>query len=309
MLVDSVVEIFEQCGITLSFEKFADSNSDDPIALERLSTVDAILRGPTHEGYESKEDIFLPQKLDLYAYIVHAFSIPGIQTRHNNMDIVVIRENSEGEYSTIEHEVLPGIVESIKVTTLEKSTRIAEYAFEYANINNRSKVTCVHKANIIKKGDGDFLNAARDVSERYPRIKLEEMIVDAACMNLITHPDFFDVILLPNLYGSIIGGVVAGLVGGAGIAPGANIGKSVGMFEQGARVAGKDLMSAQNPNPTAFILSSCMMLRYLNLPYYADYIQDGVFRTINKGQNLTPDMGGIANTKEFTREVLRNICG
>lgn len=187
---------------------------------------------------------------------MHAFSIPGINTRHKNIDIVVIRENSEGEYSTIEHEVLSGVVESIKVTTKAKSLRIAEYAFEYANITNRSKITCVHKANIIKKGDGDFLNAARQVSESYPRIKLEEMIVDAACMNLITHPDSFEVMLLPNLYGSIIGNVVAGLVGGPGIAPGANIGKSVGMFEQGARCSGLSKLKSENANPTAFILAA-----------------------------------------------------
>jgi len=288
-------------------EKFGDINSHDEFALKKLQQFDAVLRGPTYEGYESKEDIFLPQKLDLYAYIVHAFSIPGIKTRHEDIDIVVIRENSEGEYSTIEHEVLPGIVESIKVTSKEKSFRIAEYAFEYANISNRPKVTCVHKANIIKKGDGDFLNAAREVSERYPRIKMEEMIVDAACMNLISHPSSFEVILLPNLYGSIIGNVVAGLVGGAGIAPGANIGKNLGMFEQGAKAAGTEFLTTRNANPTAFILSACMMLRYLNLPYYADIIQDGVFRTIKKGRNLTPDIGGKANTKEFTREVISNI--
>jgi isocitrate dehydrogenase (NAD+) len=204
----------------------------------------------------SKEDMFFAQSLDLYAYVVHAFSLPGIKTRHKEIDIVVIRENSEGEYSTIEHEILDGIVESIKVTTKEKSLRIAEYAFEYANLSNRNKVTVVHKANIIKKGDGDFLNAAREVADRYPRIKLEEMIVDAACMNLISHPDSFEIILLPNLYGSIIGNVAAGLVGGAGIAPGANIGHELGMFEQGARCSGKGLLNSRDPNPTAFVLAS-----------------------------------------------------
>ena len=251
---------------------------------EGVSKFDAIMRGPINETYETKDDIYLPQRLDLYATIVHAFSIPGIKTRHKNLDIVVIRENSEGEFSTIEHEVLSGVVESIKVTTEEKSLRIAEYAFEYANITNRSKITVVHKANIIKFGDGDFLNAARQIAEKYPRIKLEEMIVDAAWMNLITHPTSFEVMLLPNLYGSIIGNVVAGLVGGPGIAPGANIGKNIGMFEQGARCSGLRKVSTQDANPTAFILSSCMMLRYLNLPYFADVIQEGVFRALRKGK-------------------------
>ena len=307
MLVDSVEKCIKHCDINLNLEKFGDVNDYDEDILEKLSNSDAILRGPFYEGKDSKGDIFLPKQLDLYAYVVHAFSIPGITSRHDNIDIVVIRENSEGEYSTIEHEVLPGIVESIKVTTKEKSIRIAEYAFEYAMLSNRAKVTCVHKANIIKKGDGEFLDAAREVSDRYPRIKLEEMIIDATCMNLIQHPDSFDVILVPNLYGAIIGNVVAGLVGGAGIAPGASIGKTVGMFEQGARCAGTDLIKTQNANPTAFILSACMMLRYLNLPYYADSIQEGVFRTIRSGKNLTPDLGGTANTEEFTKEVIRNI--
>lgn len=298
MFIESVEEIFKHVDVRLTLEKFD---------IKKIGEYDAILRGPTNENFETKDDIFLPQKLDLYAAVVHAFSIPGVKTRHNDIDIVVIRENSEGEYSTIEHEVLSGVVESIKVTTKEKSYRIAEYAFEYATLTNRSKVTVVHKANIIKKGDGDFLNAARQVSESYPRIKLEEMIVDAACMNLITHPNFFEVMLLPNLYGSIIGNVVSGLVGGPGIAPGAIIGKDIGMFEQGARCGGLGHLSTMDANPTAFILSSCMMLRYLNLPYYADVIQDGVFRTLRKRVNLTPDLGGSAKTKDFTKEVIKNI--
>lgn len=255
-LIDCVVEIFDHCDIRLVYDKFSDVSSSDEVAMRQLLKCDALLRGPVNETYESKEDIFLPQKLDLYAYCVHAFSIPGVNSRHKDVDLVIIRENSEGEFSTIEHEVLNGVIESIKVTTKEKSTRIAEYAFEYAYISNRSKVTVVHKANIIKKGDGDFLNAARDVAERYPMIKLEEMIVDAACMNLISHPKMFDVILLPNLYGSIIGNVAAGLVGGAGIAPGASIGTEIGMFEQGARCSGLKKLNTKDANPSAFILSS-----------------------------------------------------
>lgn len=300
-------QIFTHWDVRLTYEKFGEISSKDEIAINQIKKCDAILRGPINENYDTKEDIFVPQKLDLYAYIVHAFTIPGVKTRHKDVDIVIIRENSEGEYSTIEHEVLTGVVESIKVTTKEKSIRIAEYAFEYANITNRSKITCVHKANIIKKGDGDFLNAAREVAERYPRIKLEEMIVDAACMNMISNPEFFEVMLMPNLYGSIIGNVAAAIVGGAGIAPGASIGREIGMFEQGARCSGSDRLVTRDANPSAFILASWMMLRYLNLPYYADAIQEGVFRAIRKGQSLTPDLGGTATTAEFTRAVINNI--
>jgi len=173
----------------------------------------------------------ISQALEIYAYIVHAFSIPGVKTRHDDVDIVVIRENSEGEYASIEHELLPGVIESIKVITRENSIRIAEYAFEYALLSNRKKVTVVHKANIMKMCDGEFLDAARDVSQHYPTILYEEMIVDATCMNLATTPQSFDVMLLPNLYGSIIGSIIAGLVGGAGIAPGANIGRKYAIFQ------------------------------------------------------------------------------
>lgn len=307
LLVESVEEVFKHCDVNVDFEKFPVVDAEDSKLVERIAENDAIMRGPANEGINPSSDVYLPQKLDMYAYIVHAFNIPGVGARHENVDIVIIRENSEGEYSTIEHEIFPGFIESIKVVTKEKSLRIAEYAFEYATISNRKKVTVVHKANIIKKSDGDFLNAAREISEKYPRIKLEEMIVDAACMNLIIHPEIFDIILVPNLYGSIIGNVGTGLVGGAGITPGANIGRSISMFEQGARCAATSLVKDKAANPSAFILSACMMLRHLNQPYYADLIQAGVFRTLRKGKVRTPDLGGTHTTQEFTLEVLRNI--
>ena len=249
----------------------------------------------------------ISQALEIYAYIVHAFSIPGVKTRHDDVDIVVIRENSEGEYASIEHELLPGVIESIKVITRENSIRIAEYAFEYALLSNRKKVTVVHKANIMKMCDGEFLDAARDVSQHYPTILYEEMIVDATCMNLATTPQSFDVMLLPNLSGSIIGSIIAGLVGGAGIAPGANIGRKYAIFEQGARHAAKDIAAKGEANPTAFILSSVMMLRHLGLPFFAEQIQNAVFKTLEDGKIRTPDIGGHHGTKDFTNAVISNL--
>lgn len=238
---------------------------------------------------------------------MHAFTIPGVQTRHDGIDIVVIRENSEGEYASIEHELLPGVIESIKVITKESSRRIAEYAFEYALLSNRKKITVVHKANIMKMCDGEFLEASREVSQSYPTILYEEMIVDATCMNLATAPQSFDVLLLPNLYGSIIGSIIAGLVGGAGIAPGANIGRKYAIFEQGARHAAKDIASLGNANPTAFILSSVMMLRHLGLPFFAEQIQNAVFKTLEEGKVRTPDLGGSHTTKDFTKAIIGNL--
>ena len=274
----------------------------------KLIENDVLLKGPiSHDESLMLNNHNISQMLDLYAYIVHAFSIPGVQTRHEDVDIVIIRENSEGEYASIEHELLPGVIESIKVITKENSRRIAEYAFEYALLSNRKKVTVVHKANIMKVCDGEFLEAAREVSNNYPTILYEEMIVDATCMNLAVTPQTFDVMLLPNLYGSIIGSIVAGLVGGAGIAPGANIGRKYAIFEQGARHAGKDIASFGTANPTAFILSSVMMLRHLGLPFFAEQIQNAVFKTVESGQVRTPDIGGHNSTKEFTKEIIRNL--
>jgi isocitrate dehydrogenase (NAD+) len=281
---------------------------DQNTSLGKLLQNDVILKGPiSHTDSLMWSNHKISMALEIYAYIVHAFSIPGVDTRHKDIDIVVIRENSEGEYASIEHELLPGVIESIKVITKANSRRIAEYAFEYALLSNRKKVTAVHKANIMKMCDGEFLEAAREVSHNYPTILYEEMIVDATCMNLATNPQAFDVMLLPNLYGSIIGSIIAGLVGGAGIAPGANIGRKYAIFEQGARHAAKDIAATGKANPTAFVLSSVMMLRHLGLPFFAEQIQNAVFRTLEQGDVRTPDIGGHHTTKEFTRAVISNL--
>ena len=276
--------------------------------MEKLYKNDVLLKGPiSHDDTLMWSNHQISMALEIYAYIVHAFTIPGVDTRHEDIDIVMIRENSEGEYASIEHELLPGVIESIKVITRDASKRIAEYAFEYALLSNRKKVTVVHKANIMKLCDGEFLEAAREVSHRYPTILYEEMIVDATCMNLATNPQAFDVMLLPNLYGSIIGSIVAGLVGGAGIAPGANIGRKYAIFEQGARHAAKDLAKSGQANPSAFILSAVMMLRHLGLPFFAEQIQNSVFKTLRQQRVRTPDIGGNHFTADFTRAVIENL--
>ena len=249
----------------------------------------------------------LRKMLDVYANMVHAFSIPGIKKRHENLDVIVIRENLEGEYSMLEHEVYPGVIESIKVITHAGSRRIAEYAFEVAFLNNRKRVTAVHKANIMKMVDGEFLNAVREVAAKYPSIVYKEMIVDNASMQMASNPWQFDVMVLPNLYGSIIANIISSLVAGPGITPGVNIGPDFALFEPGTRHIARDIGGKVIANPTAMILSSAMMLRHINLPHFAERIQEGIFRTIREGKVLTQDMGGKATTFQYTKEVIKNI--
>ena len=217
---------------------------------------------------------------------------------------MIIRESSEGDYTSIEHEVLPGIIETIKVITREKSRRIAEYAFEYALLSNRKKVTVVHKANVSKVVDAQFLEVAQEVASQYPDIVFEEMHVGRCCTNLVKNPQEFDVMLMPNTYGSVIGNICAALVGGPGVAPGANVGQEYTMFEQGARHSARNLAELGTANPTGFLLSAAMMLRHMNLPLFAEIMQNSVIRAIREGKG-TPDIGGSSSTREFTREVTK----
>jgi len=254
-------------------------------------------------------NVQLRKLLDLHVNLVHGFSMPGIKTRHEDIDIVVIRENTEGEYSGLEHEVVPDVVESLKVITSEKSRRVAEYAFGFAFLNNRKKVTAVHKANIMKLSDGAFLKEFREVAKQYPSIKSEEMIVDNTCMQLTGRPDQFDIMVTPNLYGNIVANVVAGLTGGPGIMPGANVGNHVAVFEQGARHVGQDIAGQNIANPTAALLSTAMLLRHCNLPDFSDRIHKAVTHVINSGpdSSKTVDIGGTATTTQFTDAVIAQL--
>lgn len=254
-------------------------------------------------------NVQLRKQLDLHVNLVHGFSMPGIKTRHEGIDIVVIRENTEGEYSGLEHEVVPDVVESLKVITSIKSRRVAEYAFGFAFLNNRKKVTAVHKANIMKLSDGAFLKEFREVAKQYPSIKSEEMIVDNCCMQLTGRPDQFDIMVTPNLYGNIVANVVAGLTGGPGIMPGANVGNHVAVFEQGARHVGQDIAGQDIANPTAALLSTAMLLRHCNLPDFSDRMNKAITTVINTGSESvkTIDMGGTATTTQFTDAVIAEL--
>lgn len=286
--------------------------TDEVINLYRQTRV--AVKGPYFTPIQSQEtsvNIQLRTAFDLYANVVHAYNIPGVVTRHKNVDMVIIRENTEGEYSGLEHQAVPGVVESLKIISARKCYRIAEYAFQYAMANNRRKVTAVHKANIMKSGDGLFLDICNEVAERYPFIEYESMIVDNCCMQLASRPEQFDTLILPNLYGNIVTNIATGLVGGNGLFPGANIGAHGAIFEQGARHAAMQIAGRGVANPTATILGGVMMLRYLKHDSVADNIERAVFNVFKKTNirtaDVQPNKEKAASTKEFTDAVIDQL--
>ncbi|KAK0400173.1 hypothetical protein QR680_003387 [Steinernema hermaphroditum] len=242
----------------------------------------------------------LRRRLDLYANVLHCVTVPTIPTRHKGIDIVMIRENTEGEYSGLEHETVPGVVESLKIITKEKIERIARFAFQYAIRHNRKKVTAVHKANIQKLGDGLFLKVASEMAKNeYPEIQFESMIVDNASMQLVSRPQQFDIMLMPNLYGNIISNIACGLVGGPGLVSGINVGENYAVFETGTRNTGTSLAGKDVANPTAFIRAGVDMLRYLNYNAHANLISDALFKALTESRIHTPDVGGNARSSEL----------
>ncbi|KKZ64707.1 isocitrate dehydrogenase [NAD] subunit 1, mitochondrial [[Emmonsia] crescens] len=263
-----------------------------------------ILHTPVERSGHQSFNVALRQELDIYASIVLIKNIPGYKTRHDNVDLCIIRENTEGEYSGLEHQSVSGVVESLKIITRAKSERIAKFAFSFALANNRKKVTCIHKANIMKLADGLFRSTFHRVAESYPTLETDDMIVDNASMQAVARPQQFDVMVMPNLYGGILSNVGAALVGGPGIVPGCNMGREVAVFEPGCRHVGLDIKGKDQANPTALILSGSMLLRHLGLDEHANRISKAVYDVIGEGVTRTRDMGGQASTHEFTRAVL-----
>ncbi|MFL5679987.1 MAG: isocitrate/isopropylmalate dehydrogenase family protein [Chloroflexota bacterium] len=261
---------------------------------------------PVGEGFRSV-NVALRQALNLYANVRPARSIKGLETRYEDVDLVIVRENTEDLYAGIEHMVGRDAAESIKIITREASERIARYAFDYAVANGRRKVTAVHKANIMKLSDGLFLESCRTVAAQYEgRVEFEDRIVDNMCMQLVQKPDLYDVLLLPNLYGDIVSDLAAGLVGGLGVAPGANIGTEAAVFEPVHGSAPK--YAGQNKaNPTALILSGALMLRHIGRPEVADQVEGAVRDVIAEGRRVTYDLGGTAGTSEFADAVIERL--
>ncbi|GAB5569361.1 isocitrate dehydrogenase [NAD] subunit beta [Prionailurus iriomotensis] len=260
-----------------------------------------------YKGELASYDMRLRRKLDLFANVVHVKSLPGYKTRHNNLDLVIIREQTEGEYSSLEHESARGVIECLKIVTRTKSQRIAKFAFDYATKKGRGKVTAVHKANIMKLGDGLFLQCCEEVAELYPKIKFETMIIDNCCMQLVQNPYQFDVLVMPNLYGNIIDNLAAGLVGGAGVVPGESYSAEYAVFETGARHPFAQAVGRNIANPTAMLLSASNMLRHLNLEYHSNMIADAVKKVIKVGKVRTRDMGGYSTTTDFIKSVIGHL--
>ncbi|KAE8690112.1 Isocitrate dehydrogenase regulatory subunit B [Hibiscus syriacus] len=235
---------------------------------------------------------------------------PGLPTRHENVDIVVIRENTVGEYSGLEYEVVPVVFESVKVITKFCSERIAKYPFEYAYLNDRRKVTSVHKVNIMKLADGLFLESFRRVATKYPTIEYNEIILDNCCMQLVSKPEQFDIMVTPNLYGNHVPNTSAGIAGGTGVMPGGNVGAEHAVFEQGAsagNVGKEKMVEHKTVNPVALLLSSAMMLRHLQFPSFSDRLENAVKNVILEGKYLTKDLRGDFTTQEAVDAVIANI--
>uniref|UniRef100_A0A0N4Z645 Isocitrate dehydrogenase [NAD] subunit, mitochondrial n=1 Tax=Parastrongyloides trichosuri TaxID=131310 RepID=A0A0N4Z645_PARTI len=320
-LAESVQEVITRKNIPLEFCEIPISGVKyDP--KKTVQYVEKILRANNNVGlkgtilepvddltFNELQGLNLKMKkgLDLFANVAFIKTMDGIKTRHGKkLDFVIIREQTEGEYSAIEHESVPGVVECLKISTKNKIERIAKFAFDFAVKHNRKKVTCVHKANIMKLGDGLFLNTCKKMSEKYPGIEFEGMIVDNACMQLVSNPEQFDVMVMPNLYGNIIDNLAAGLVGGAGVVPSYSIGSEFVIFEPGSRHTYASGVGKNVANPTAMFLATSKLLNHLHLSVFGDALRKGVEDTIRSGK-VTKDLGGNATTTEFTEAVIENI--
>src|SRR5687768_12806931 len=291
---DAGVTAFEKTGQTLPAE-LLDSITRNKVALKGPCTT------PIGEGFTSV-NVGLRKALDLYANLRPVRNLPGVASRWTNVDLIIVRENTEDLYAGLEHVIVPGVVESLKIITADASTRIAEFAFEFATREQRKKVTAVHKANIMKLGDGLFLDSVRGVAKRFPDVTYEERIVDAACMHLVMRPEQFDVLVLPNLYGDIVSDLCAGLVGGLGVVPGANLGNDVAVFEA-VHGSAPDIAGQDRANPTALLLSAVMMLRHIGETSAASRVMAALEQVLTTGQVRTRDLGGTASTTEFTRAI------
>ena len=279
------------------------------------STLDAIskhkfaLKGPcttpVGKGFKSI-NVQLRKTLNLYAAVRPVRSLEGVPTRYTGVDLVIFRENTEGLYSGIEHEVIPGVVESLKIMTERACTRISKFAFEFARANGRKKIAAVHKANIMKLSDGLFLECARKVSKSYKAIEFSDVIVDNACLQLVIDPWKFDMLLMENLYGDIVSDLAAGLVGGLGVVPGANLGQHHALFET-VHGSAPDIKGKNIANPSAMIQAAVMMLRHIGEKAAANRVALALDRVLIRGDVLTRDLGGSATTKKFGEAIIREI--
>ncbi|PYR43573.1 MAG: isocitrate dehydrogenase (NAD(+)) [Acidobacteria bacterium] len=312
-VTSAVVSILKASGVAIDWEP----HDAGVIAVERTgqtlpaTLVESIRRNkvalkgpvttPIAAGFTSV-NVGLRKALDLYANLRPVWNLPGVDARFQGVDLVIVRENTEDLYAGLEHEVVPGVVESLKIITERASTRIAHFAFRHAERHRRKRVTAIHKANIMKLSDGLFLECARRVAREYPGVAYDERIVDAACMQLVMFPERFDVLLLPNLYGDIVSDLCAGLVGGLGVVGAANLGADIGVFEA-VHGSAPDIAGKNAANPTALLLSAVLMLRHIDENDAADRIMKALAGVLTAGRVRTRDLGGAASTTEFADAV------
>jgi isocitrate dehydrogenase (NAD+) len=316
-VTNAVVKVLETAGLQVQWEPHAagvlavEQHGDPlpPALIDSIRRTKVALKGPVTTpvgGGFTSVNVGLRKALGLYANLRPVWNIPSVPSRYSGVDLVIVRENTEDLYSGLEHEVVPGVVESLKIITEEASERIATFAFEYARKHGRKRVTAIHKANIMKMGDGLFLKSVQKISARYPDIVCDERIVDAVCMHLVINPTQFDVLLLPNLYGDIVSDLCAGLVGGLGVVPAANLGTEIGVFEavhgSAPDIAGKNLA-----NPTALLLSALLMLRHIGEGAMADRIMAALGNVLSERKIRTRDLGGTAGTREFADAICQQL--
>ncbi len=316
-IVEAMKLVIETAGVSIKWENVEAGaecikTKGTPLpedVIESIKKNKVALKGPVTTpigtGFRSV-NVSLRKALNLFASLRPAKTIRGIKSRYKDIDLIVVRENTEDLYAGIERQVDKDTAESIKIITRSASEKIAKFAFEYAEKEGRKKVTAVTKANICKLSDGLFLEAARNIAKNYPSIEYEELLIDSICMQLVITPELFDVLLLPNLYGDIVSDLTAGLIGGLGIAPGANIGEGTAVFEP-VHGSSPQLAGLNVANPTAIILSSVMMLRYIGENEAADKIADAVNSVISEGKHITPDIGGKASTMQMAKAIAERI--
>ena len=316
-IVAATVRIIEAAGIDIEWEtqilgaqaqeKFGTTLPEPTI--ESIKRNKVALKGPqmtpVGKGFTSV-NVGLRKALDLYANVRPIKTLPNVPSRYTDIDLVIVRENTEGLYAGLEHTVIPGVVESLKIVTEKASMRIARYAFEYARANGRKKVTCVHKANIMKLSDGLFLECFEKVAQEYPEIEADNKIVDNCCMQLVIKPEQFDVLVLENLYGDIVSDLCAGLIGGLGLAPGANIGEQGAVFEA-VHGSAPDIAGQGIANPTAILMSGLLMLRHLGEQDAANRIEKAMLEVYAEGKHITRDLGGTAKTDDFARAIVEKL--
>src|SRR5438093_1457638 len=316
-VTDAVVGIPHAAGVSIEWERHLagaraferTGNALPPELIDSIRRTKVALKGPVAtpiaQGFTSV-NVALRKSLDLYANLRPVWNLPGVPARFQNVDLVIVRENTEDLYAGLEHEVVPGVVESLKIITERASTRIAHFAFRHAQRHGRKRVTAIHKANIMKLGDGLFLESVRRVAREYASITYDERIVDAACMQLVMTPEKFDVLLLPNLYGDIVSDLCAGLVGGLGGVGAANLGTEIVVFEA-VHGSAPDIAGKHVANPTALLLSAVLMLRHIDEGTAADRIMQALGAVLTAGAVRTRDVGGTATTAEFAQAISREV--